>query len=82
MFGERESVSFCGYTIARATDRDSGAMLGDGISKIDGCIRSSGSMKNWTTCVDGGSVFRLKVPENLLEKYVNSEDWHVKECIA
>ena len=74
-----ESVDFLGYPIAKATGRDSGAELGDGVYKIKGAIRSSGSVKNWASTVDEGSVFRLKVPEiflnEVLEKNKEWEDW-------
>lgn len=67
------TVDFCGYTIARAYGRDSGAKLGDGVSKIKGGATSGGSMKNWTTEVSEGSVFRLKVSRPLIEKYLAKE---------
>lgn len=60
-------VSFLGYTLAKATGRDSGAVLGDGVALIKGSIGSGGSMKNWHTYISDDSVFRLNVPRRLLE---------------
>ena len=60
----RGPVTFLGYPIASAFSRDGGAKLGTGVSLIDGDITSGGSRANWTSNVDKGSVFRLKVPKN------------------
>jgi len=62
-----DAVDFLGYTIARATGRDSGAQLGDGVSMLRGSIDSGGSMKNWRTSIEEKSIFRLSVPKNLLK---------------
>lgn len=77
-------VSFCGYTIARAYGRDSGAKLGDGISQISGSIYSGGSVKNWKTCISEGAVFRLYIPEELLmcpntfdRHYTSTRNWKI-----
>lgn len=64
--GEKGPVTFCGYTIARAYGRDSGAKLGDGVSLMSGSIDSGGSVKNWKTSINEGAVFRLYIPEELL----------------
>ncbi|HBC3374056.1 TPA: hypothetical protein KDY48_004316 [Vibrio parahaemolyticus] len=61
-------VAFLGYTLARATGRDSGAVLGDQAMLINGDIRSGGSAKNWTTIIEAGSILRLDVPEELLKE--------------
>jgi hypothetical protein len=74
-------ISFCGYTIARATGRDSGATLGDEVSMIEGKISSGGSAKNWTTTVKKESKFRLKVPKTLLDNCREGEEkeWEIKK---
>ena len=69
----RGPVSFCGYTIARAYGRDSGAVLGDDVALIDGRIDSGGSMKNWTSRVRENSRFRLRIPQGVLDKYIEKE---------
>lgn len=69
------SVTFFGYTIARATGRDSGATLGDNVCMVNGHISSGGSVKNWSTEIRSGSVFRLSISENLLEVDSN---WSVR----
>ena len=71
------AVKFLGYTVARATGRDSGAELGDGVACLSGKYSSGGSVKNWSTVVSEGAVFRLKVPRKLFEgRTFNS--WSVK----
>jgi len=73
------AVYFCGYKIAAASGRDSGASLAEGVVMIDGEVTSSGSMKNWNTKILDGSKFRIKISKNLLEKNVDdySEEWEV-----
>ncbi len=86
IFSERDSVKFLGYEIAKATGRDSGAKLCDGISIICGEITSDGSRKNWGSKVMEDSIFRLRVGFNLLNNkykideglnYI-SENWMIK----
>ncbi len=74
------SVDFCGYNIAIAKGRDTGAYLGEKISKLSGSIDSGGSFKNWYTHVSKDTIFRLKVPKNLLNKYLSSESeiWEIE----
>jgi len=43
------SLTVCGRTVARATGRDSGATLGDGVVLLKGGFSSGGSVNNWTT---------------------------------
>ena len=54
-----DSVTSLGKTIARATGRDSGARVGEDAVLVKGRIGSGGSMKNWTSWVENGSVFIL-----------------------
>lgn len=58
--GYCEAVEICGRTVARATGRDSGARLGDGIVLLQGSIGSGGSAKNWETRVAAGSVVLVR----------------------
>jgi len=71
-----DSVAFCGYTIARATGRDSGAVLGDNVFQLSGKITSRGSIANWYSMVESGSVFRIEVPKLLLETYGSEDTFH------
>ena len=68
-FRSCDAWDIAGILIAKATGRDSGAQLCNGISLIKGKINSAGSMKNWGTEIEEGSVFRFKVPKNLLEEF-------------
>jgi len=82
--GHASAVRFLGYTIARATGRDSGAKMGDNVSFIKGTYRSGGSVKNWKTVVSDDSVVRIKVPTKLLDIYIDNvnnivDGWEVKK---
>ena len=76
LYGSRDSVDFCGYPVASASGRDSGARLHDGIAQISGKITSSGSAKNWNTKIYEGSSFRLMIPEHFA---VDNPDWFVHQ---
>lgn len=67
-------VEFLGYTIARARGRDSGAKIGDIVSLMRGRVYSSGSMKNWRSCVSSDAIIRLKIPSKLLDIYTQTDD--------
>lgn len=78
LIGDADSIFFCGYTVAWATGRDSGAKLGNKVSQINGRIGSCGSVKNWATDIDKDSVFRLKISTALLAKYRDDESWNIE----
>lgn len=64
-----EGVYLLGKCLARASGRDSGARPGDGVCYIEGGCSSGGSMKNWTSIVDEGSIVILyDIPESLILK--------------
>ena len=69
-------ISFCGYTIATAWGRDTGAKLADNVSLLKGDARSGGSMKNWTTRLIEGSIVKIEVPILVLEKFIDNEIAH------
>ena len=60
--GHAEPVYFLGVNLARATGRDSGAILADGVAIIDGGVTSGGSRANWQTIVREGTTMRLMLP--------------------
>lgn len=63
----RNSIDYCGYVIAKASGRDSGAFVPPSVSQISGKKPTSGgSMKNWVTIIPAGSVFRLRVARFLI----------------
>jgi len=70
--GHREhtdGVYVAGRCIARAYGRKSGAKLGDGVVLIRGDIGSGGSVQNWYTSIEPGSVFEIRdVPRQAAEK--------------
>lgn len=51
------NVQILGRPLARATGRDSGATIGDGVALVAGSINSGGSVKNWRTVAEPGTVF-------------------------
>ena len=78
-FGEQEAVYIFGYKICYAWGRDSGAKLADNICMISGKISSGGSSKNWGTIIEDGSVFRLSLSKNLIDRFPEvSEKWEIK----
>lgn len=54
---ERQDVRVAGRSIARAFNRDSGAVTGQGVTLITGRIDSGGSRAGWHTAVMEGSEF-------------------------
>jgi hypothetical protein len=69
LWGSKGPAELCGFIIAKATGRDSGANLGYGISLISGRITSGGSMKNWGTAVKKDSIIRMEIPENCFDDF-------------
>jgi hypothetical protein len=55
-----QSIYFAGHQIARAWDRDSGAILGDGVILLEGEISSGGSRNYWKTILQKDSVIEIK----------------------
>ena len=60
----RGGVYFAGRVIARASGRDSGAWLGDGVLQVDGeSPLSCGSARRWETMLQPGTYEIRDVPE-------------------
>lgn len=60
-----------GRVLAAATGRDGGARLGDGVRLASGRAGSGGSMKNWATVIDEGTVLVMHdVPLRMAQRYV------------
>ena len=64
-----DKIDAFGYPVARATGRDSGAILYDDVALILGTATSGGSMKNWCTVIREGSVLRMKMPLKVVETF-------------
>jgi hypothetical protein len=73
----KDAVTFAGYPLARAFGRDSGAKVCEDVALLSGKVTSGGSMKNWSTEVREGAVFRLKVSQQLID-IVKDSDFEVK----
>lgn len=71
----RGPVILFGRNIASARGRDSGARVGDGVSFKAGGCDSGGSVKNWRTTIDDGSVFIIyDLPKLAVEQRLGWED--------
>lgn len=63
-----------GRCIGRATGRDSGASLADGIIIISGNITSGGSVKNWRTVAPEGTIVEIRdVPREKALEVIESK---------
>lgn len=73
--GQR-GIYFAGRQIARATGRDSGATLGNGVIVLAGRgFDSGGSVKNWTTVGYEETEFELRdVPLSKVKEEMENED--------
>lgn len=75
MIAGRDSVRCANIPVAKASGRDSGAYVCEDVALISGSINSGGSVKNWTTTVREGSVFRISnFPEFSIAK-IDSDAW-------
>lgn len=70
-------IEIMGRPIARASGRDSGARVGDGVSLLTGVITSGGSIKNWATKINEGTeIIMHDMPKSVLEHVF--DDWNVE----
>lgn len=67
-----------GFNLAAAAGRDSGARMCTGVSLLSGAVKSGGSVKNWQTIVEEGSVMRLMMPRELLRQEQDTIDEDIK----
>lgn len=68
-------LSLHGRTLARATGRDSGATVGDGVMLLQGRVKSGGSLKNWQTQITEGSVMIVRdFPREIAEQCIGETD--------
>ncbi|KPY97918.1 hypothetical protein ALQ37_200095 [Pseudomonas syringae pv. aptata] len=58
-YANKDAIRLAGRMLARATSRDSGAILGDDVELVSGWVRSDGSAKNWETRTSEGSVYEI-----------------------
>lgn len=74
MFRGQRGIEFFGKPVARAFGRDGGAKMEPGIVVEAGGFDSGGSMKNWgTTAQDGTVIIVRDVSRTLVEEHVNDE---------
>lgn len=79
IIGEQAPIYLGGRIIAQARGRDSGATIGEGVVFIEKSPSSGGSVKNWLTKVDEGSIFKiLDLYEGALKFLDNDESIEYK----
>ncbi len=68
-------VVLFGRTVASAHGRDSGAKIGEGVCFEAGGCTSGGSVKNWYTVIESGSVLTIyDVPRRAAEEKLGWSD--------
>ncbi|OQA07948.1 MAG: hypothetical protein BWY65_01679 [Firmicutes bacterium ADurb.Bin373] len=68
-------VVLFGRTIASAYGRDSGAKIGEGVCFEAGGCTSGGSVKNWYTVIESGSIITIyDVPRRAVEEKLGWSD--------
>lgn len=60
VFGSRSSIEFFGHVLAKASGRDSGAIVPQNVFFMQGKPKSGGSVKNWTTGILQGSEIVIR----------------------
>lgn len=78
IFASQSPIYAAGISIARAFGRDSGATLSNGIALITGEITSGGSVKNWGTVAEEGTIIRLQVPNALIPDIEEEGQWTIQ----
>lgn len=71
-------ITFCGYDIAYASSKTSGARTCEGVALISGRITSSGSNANWYTEMTEGTVVRCRIPLELLNLEKTNADFEIE----
>ena len=71
--GYQSGASLFGRPVAKAWGRDSGAKVCDGVCFEKGAPTSGGSVKNWKTLIDEGTVFLMyDVPRAIVEREIGT----------
>ena len=69
VFAHNSAVTMFGKTIARASNRDSGAKVGEDVAFVKGAPKSAGSARNWGTEIPKDSVCVVSnIPKAMLER--------------
>lgn len=58
-YADKDAIRLAGRMVARATSRDSKAVLGDDVELVSGWVSGGGSAKNWDTRTSEGSVYEI-----------------------
>lgn len=77
----RGDLIFANKVLSHATGRDSGAKTGYDVSLIHGNVKSGGSVKNWLSIAEEGSVFILRNVNRAVLKNQEDTDFFTYEII-
>jgi len=82
-YERRSGIYVAGRCLGRATGRDSGAKLAEGVILLEGRITSGGSVKNWGTEATEGTVVEVRdVPRAKAQEEIdNPSDYFAVEII-
>lgn len=79
VWAKRRPYTLMGKVLSKAYGRDSDATPGEDVAYISGYCRSGGSVKNWESQVDKGSVIVLSnVNKTLYELYLENPNEDLK----
>jgi hypothetical protein len=76
----RTSIPVLGYTIATATDHDSGADLGQGTTIIKGNVGSCGGVRKWSTVIKEGTIIKMMLPKKMVEAALEFGSYQHRRC--
>ena len=76
-FGYNQCRHLCGYVLALAEGRDSGAKIMSGVAVLDGGFTSAGSAKNFRCDAKTFTKVRLKVGKSILADILSDDDYIV-----
>jgi hypothetical protein len=74
IYESQDAITLGGQEIAKASGRDSGARVCDGVSVIEGGFSSGGSIANWKTTAMAGTVFRTEIPRFVADEEFDNDD--------
>lgn len=63
----RDAVRLNGWILAKAESKRSGAVPGKDVTVLDGKLSSGGSVNQWETIIEPGTVLKVKMPKTLAE---------------
>lgn len=79
-YAVRKAYAFCGRSLARAYDRDSGAKIEEGVIVHAGNVKSGGSWANFQTIIEAGTVLEVRdMSRTLVEAFIKKQSEESKK---